>query len=103
VARPLASADVFRAIADPTRRRIIELLVERPYTAGEIASAFESCQSTVSEHLAILWRASLVTYMEESGRRTYELTPSPLQQAADWSAQWQSRVGADGAPRRIER
>jgi DNA-binding transcriptional ArsR family regulator len=91
MARPIASADVFRAIADPTRRRIIDLLAERPRTAGEIAASFQSCQSTVSEHLGILRRASLVTYTEQSGRRIYELVPTPLQEVAEWSATWMRR------------
>jgi DNA-binding transcriptional ArsR family regulator len=90
MARPVASADVFRAVADPTRRGIINLLAERPRTAGEIAAAFESCQSTVSEHLSILRRASLVAYTEERGRRTYELTPAPLEEIAEWSANWRA-------------
>jgi DNA-binding transcriptional ArsR family regulator len=90
MARPLASADVFRAIADPTRRRIIDLLAEQPRTAGEIAASFQSCQSTVSEHLGILRRAELVTYTERAGRRTYELTPDPLREVANWAAAWRS-------------
>jgi DNA-binding transcriptional ArsR family regulator len=88
MARPAASDDVFRAIADPTRRGIIDLLVARPRTAGEIAASFASCQSTVSEHLAILRRASIVAYTEQGGRRIYELTPDPLGEVAAWSATW---------------
>ena len=90
MARPSASADAFRAIADPTRRRIVELLAERPRTAGDIANAFESCQSTISEHLGVLRRASVVTYTESRGRRTYELSPEPLREIADWSARWRA-------------
>lgn len=93
MARPAASADVFRAIADPTRRRIIELLADRPRTAGELSNAFESCQSTVSEHLGVLRRSQLVTYTESAGRRTYELTPGPLAEAAAWSARWSPADG----------
>jgi DNA-binding transcriptional ArsR family regulator len=89
--RPAASSDVFRAIADATRRQIIDLLAERPRTAGEIAASFESCQSTVSEHLRILRQASIVTFTEAGGRRTYQLTPFPLGEVAAWSARWQSR------------
>lgn len=83
--RPQASEDPFRAIADPTRRKIIELLAEHPRTAGELAGSFTTCQSTVSEHLGILRRAGLVSYTEQAGRRTYTLTPAPLTQVADWS------------------
>ena len=98
MARPSASSDVFRAIADPTRRQIVDLLAERPRTAGEIAASFDSCQSTVSEHLAILRRAGLATYSEHAGRRTYALTPGPLRDAAAWTARWQDGPGGgDGA------
>jgi DNA-binding transcriptional ArsR family regulator len=88
MARPASSADVFRAVGDPTRRRIIELLHERPRSAGEIAASFSSCHSTVSEHLAILRRAAVVTYTEKEGRRIYELTPAPLEELAAWAAAW---------------
>jgi DNA-binding transcriptional ArsR family regulator len=88
VARPTASHDVFRAVADATRRGIIDLLAERPLTAGELAASFNSCQSTVSEHLRILREAGLVSYAEDRGRRTYRLTPRPLQQLATWSRRW---------------
>jgi DNA-binding transcriptional ArsR family regulator len=90
MARPQASEDPFRAIADPTRRTIIELLAERPRTAGELASCFASCQSTVSEHLGILRRAGLVAYTEQASRRIYRFTPSPLSQIATWSARYAS-------------
>ncbi|MFC5819370.1 ArsR/SmtB family transcription factor [Nonomuraea harbinensis] len=86
--RPQADGDPFRAIADPTRRKIIELLFERPRTAGELANSFTTCQSTVSEHLGILRRAALVSYTEHAGRRIYTLAPSPLTEIATWSAQY---------------
>jgi DNA-binding transcriptional ArsR family regulator len=89
--RPAASSDVFRAIADTTRRQIIDLLAQGPRSAGEIAASFESCQSTVSEHLRILRQASIVTFTETGGRRTYQLTPRPLSEVATWSARWDTR------------
>jgi DNA-binding transcriptional ArsR family regulator len=67
---------------------ITELLSERPYTAGELANTFTSCQSTVSGHLGILRRAGLVAYTEQASRRIYTLTPSPLSEVATWSAQY---------------
>ncbi|GLY63882.1 ArsR/SmtB family transcription factor [Amycolatopsis taiwanensis] len=94
MARPTASHDVFRAVADPTRRGIIDLLAESPRTAGELAASFNSCQSTVSEHLRILREARLVSYTEDRGRRTYRLTPAPLRQLATWSQRW----GKDSEP-----
>ncbi|GAA4049754.1 ArsR/SmtB family transcription factor [Nonomuraea soli] len=86
--RPQADGDPFRAIADPTRRKIIELLSEQPRTAGELASSFTTCQSTVSEHLGILRRAALVSYTEHAGRRIYTLVPSPLAEIATWSTKY---------------
>lgn len=88
MARPSAAADPFRAIADPTRRKIIELLAERPRTAGELAGDFTTCQSTVSEHLGILRRAGLVRSTEQASRRVYALTPAPLAEVATWSARY---------------
>jgi DNA-binding transcriptional ArsR family regulator len=90
MSRPSASEDAFRAIADPTRRAIIDMLAQGPRSAGEIAASFETCQSTVSEHLAVLRRAAIVTYEQQDGRRIYNLTPSPLREVAAWSAAWSS-------------
>lgn len=88
MARPPASGDVFRAVADPTRRQIIDLLATGPMTAGALAEEFASCQSTVSEHLRILREAKLVAYTEDRGRRTYRLTPGPLRTLGEWSKRW---------------
>ena len=96
MARPQASSDVFRAVADPTRRAILELLAGGERTAGAIATAFEQCQSTVSEHLAILRRAGLVGYDERSGRRIYRATTQPLEEVARWAAELCGPAGAPG-------
>lgn len=66
------------------------MLRDRSRSAGEIAAAFGTCQSTVSEHLAVLRRAAVVTYAQEGGRRIYSLTPSPLREVADWASTWSS-------------
>lgn len=86
--RPEASSDVFRAVADPTRRALIDLLAESDRTAGALAGEFESCQSTISEHLAVLRRAELVTYTELGGRRVYRLTAEPLSEVLDWTQKY---------------
>jgi ArsR family transcriptional regulator, repressor of sdpIR and other operons len=57
-------------------------------TAGALAASFESCHSTVSEHLRILREAGVVAYTEERGRRTYRLTPRPLRVIATWARRW---------------
>jgi DNA-binding transcriptional ArsR family regulator len=79
---------VFRAVADPTRRRIIDLLVEQPRTPSMLAESFETCQSTISEHLRILREAGLVSYVETRGRRSYRLVTEPLGELAAWSRRW---------------
>jgi len=60
-------SDIWSALADPTRRRILELLGEGDMTAGEIAGNFDMAKPSVSHHLGILKNADLV-YAEKSGQ-----------------------------------
>ena len=85
MARPDAREDVFRAIADPTRRRIIELLAEQPRSPSQLTAAFNSCQSTISEHLRVLRRAGLARFTETAGRRIYYLNAAALDEVAEWA------------------
>jgi DNA-binding transcriptional ArsR family regulator len=62
----------FRALADPTRRRIIELVALRGMTAGDIASHFETTRPAVSQHLTILRNAGLLTERREGRTRVYQ-------------------------------
>lgn len=64
---------LFRAIADPTRRRILELLTEREMTAGEIAAAFPIAFPSVSRHLRVLRVAGLVATRREGHNIHYRL------------------------------
>ncbi len=81
------------ALADPTRRRIVELLRERPRRAGELASEFAVTGPAVSRHLRILRRSGLV---EERGIdadarvRVYQLRPEPLVALRAWVDQVQA-------------
>src|SRR5262249_28049289 len=65
---------VFKALADPTRRRVLQLLKERPLTAGEIASHVAIAKPTLSAHLAILREAGLVG--PEKDRKTLNYWPN---------------------------
>ncbi len=85
MARPAASSDVFRAVADPDRRAIIGMLAVDDHSAGALARAFDLCQSTVSEHLAVLRRAGLVSVQERGGRRIYRLQAESLREIVDWA------------------
>jgi DNA-binding transcriptional ArsR family regulator len=62
----------FRALADPTRRRIIELVALRGMTAGDIASHFETSRPAVSQHLTILRNAGLLSESRHGRTRVYQ-------------------------------
>jgi DNA-binding transcriptional ArsR family regulator len=76
--------DAFEAIADPTRRRIIEMLSERELAAGEIARRFDMTPPAVSQHLKILRNAGLVSVRNEAQRRMYALETNGIAELDTW-------------------
>jgi DNA-binding transcriptional ArsR family regulator len=72
---------VFKALADPTRRRILQLLRERPMTAGQIAAHFNFAKPTLSAHFAVLREADLVESEKVGTSVTYSLKLSVLEDA----------------------
>jgi DNA-binding transcriptional ArsR family regulator len=72
------AARVFRALADPTRRQILEELKDGPLAAGEIAGRFSVSGPTISRHLSLLEAAGLVTYRREANRLIYNAEPETL-------------------------
>ena len=82
--RARATEDVFRAIADPTRRAILDRLRAGPTPVNELAADFDQSRPAISKHLRVLRESRLVTE-EKSGReRLYALDPRPLAEAAAW-------------------
>lgn len=81
--------DVFKALADPTRREIIKLLRGGPLTSGEIAEHFPSAWATISRHLGVLRDADVIGATKEGGNVVYELNSTVLQdlvaQIFDWT------------------
>jgi DNA-binding transcriptional ArsR family regulator len=77
---------VFRAIADPTRRAILERLCECDLTVGELAEPFDMSLQAVSAHLTVLERAGLVRRARDAQWRTVALDPRPLRGVTDWLA-----------------
>jgi DNA-binding transcriptional ArsR family regulator len=72
---------VFKALSDPTRRRVLQLLRERPMTAGELSDHFPVSKPTMSAHFAVLQDAGLID-SEKAGRTiTYRLVMSVLEEA----------------------
>src|SRR2546428_210010 len=72
------AARVFRALADPTRRQILEELKAKELAAGEIGARFEISAPSISRHLAILKAAELVSERRDGNRILYRLAPEPL-------------------------
>jgi DNA-binding transcriptional ArsR family regulator len=81
------SLDVFTALADPTRRRMLELLASKSRPAGAFAEEFPNVsQPTLSHHLKVLRDAGLVEASSEAQRRIYSLRRDALDQVVDWLA-----------------
>jgi DNA-binding transcriptional ArsR family regulator len=81
-----ASSDPFTAVADPTRRSMLERLAPRGVerTAGELGDGLGLGQSTLSQHLRVLREAGLVEVRDEGRCRIYRLRPEPLRLVHDW-------------------
>ncbi len=85
---------VFKALSDPTRRRVLQLLRERPMSAGDLADQFDVSKPTMSAHFAVLREADLV-HVEKAGKSMiYHLKLSVLEEALMGFAQTFG-IGAD--------
>ena len=76
--------DAFKALSDPTRRKILELLSEGELTAGEIAAHFEMAKPSVSHHLSVLKSAGLVTDERQGQNIVYCLNLTVFQEVLKW-------------------
>lgn len=90
--------NALEALADPTRRHIVELLTEGERAAGEIAAEFRTSRPAVSRHLRVLREHGLVHAREDGRRRLYALEPEPLAELDAWLARyrrfWVNRLDA---------
>jgi DNA-binding transcriptional ArsR family regulator len=86
----------FHALADPTRRAVLDLLRKGVQPAGEIARAFPVSRPAISKHLRLLRRAHLVQEKREGRHRMYQLNPEPLKAVDSWLQQyrvfWQANL-----------
>jgi DNA-binding transcriptional ArsR family regulator len=82
--RTQTSNDVFRAIADPTRRAILDRLRAGSANAGALAADFRQSRPAISKHLRVLREARLVVDTRVGRERRYVVDPVPLQNVAGW-------------------
>ena len=91
-------ATTFEVLAEPTRRRILDLLREEERTVGELVARTELSQPAVSKHLRVLREAGLVSARVEAQHRRYRLRPEPLAEVDAWLAPyrrfWSGRLDA---------
>ncbi len=89
---------VLRAVADESRRTLLEALAQGPATAGELAALLPIARPGVSRHLRVLREAGLVDVRQDAQRRVYDLRPEPLAEVDEWLGQyramWQHRFDA---------
>lgn len=78
------STDVFAALANPVRRRLLESLRDGPRSAGELAGQFQLSRPAVSEHLQVLRNAGLAREERQGRHRYYYLQPDPLAEVGEW-------------------
>ena len=76
--------EVFAALANPTRRDVLDLLLDGPQPAGAIAAHFDMARPSVSEHLKVLREAGLVTENRDGRHRLYAVAARPLAEMRDW-------------------
>lgn len=80
----MAFADTFKALSDPARRQILELLKKGPLSAGDIASHFDMTGATISYHLKILKKADLIFESKEKNFIYYQLNATVLEEIMLW-------------------
>ncbi len=100
VQTPAATADQFAALADGTRRHLLEQIAVADRAVGELMAGLDISQAAVSQHLRVLREAGLVTSRKQGRHRYYRLRPAALTGLRDWLDEleqfWQDRLTALG-------
>jgi len=96
MARQVSQVDVFRAVADPTRRAMLDILRASEQPVLALAVDFDMTLPAISQHLKVLRQAGLVSERREGRQRLYSLQPEPLRTVFDWLSHyeefWNSRM-----------
>ncbi len=100
MSRTAGSTDVFAAIADPTRRAILDRLSQGEQPVKQLAKPYSMSLPAISQHLKVLSEVGLVTQRKVGRERLYRLNPEPLKQVSDWVSHyeqfWQEKLDALG-------
>ena len=83
--------DIFKALADPTRRKILTMLKEKDMNAGEIADAFNISKPSISHHLNLLKQANLVMSEKQGQNINYSLNTTVFQDILQWFFEFRER------------
>lgn len=75
---------IFEVLADPTRRRIVDLLREQPRLVGELTALLDISQPGISKHLRVLRESGVVNVRQDAQRRWYELRAEPFSELQTW-------------------
>jgi len=86
----MAFAETFKALSDPARREILEILKSGSLSAGDIASKFDMTGATISYHLSILKKADLIRERRDKNFIFYELNTSVFEELMLWFSQFKS-------------
>lgn len=82
------SPDVYRAIADGTRRRLLDLLLEREHSVQELMAHFDMTMGGLSQHLKVLLESGLVTRRQQGRFRYYRASPEALREVHEWTERY---------------
>jgi DNA-binding transcriptional ArsR family regulator len=94
------TSDVFRAVSDPTRRGILDLLAGGDRAVRDLMQPFDVSQPAISQHLRVLREAGLVSERRQGRLRIYRLNPQPIRKVHQWAAHyerfWKRKLDALG-------
>lgn len=100
MSRPVSSWDVYKAIADPNRRIVLDVLARGEHSVSAILVRLEISQPALSQHLKVLREVGLVRQRKKGKERIYSLDPKPLEEISDWLRHyedfWKSKVAELG-------
>lgn len=100
MSRPIATADVFKAIADPNRRIVLDVLAHGEQSVSAILVRLNVTQPALSQHLKVLREVGLVHQRRKGRERIYALNPKPLKEVSDWLGHyedfWKTKMTALG-------